>query len=294
MNKKEIFILFFISILIVTIIPLVYADNETSNITQENKTTNFEILNFIPQEFKIGDIQFNILIKNTGDTTLTNVIALITGKGFSTYDIVPIDSLKPGEKSYLLVMGNVKESGNITLTLKINDKLFYQKIKVTDPNSNIIAQQQIEQKLSLDILSVKLKELKDNYTSLSEDYLNKKNNNYDLSGIDLEGELRRLIRESESSIISNKVEQVNISLTLGFEEYNIQKEKLNNAKQIKKSFLSLIKDNMLFFSTIAASIITLFSFYELMKKKQELVSQQLTKKIKLLKENQQKTEEPKP
>ena len=87
--------------------------------------TNFSIASIVPRETKTGDTQFSIQVQNTGTTDLHNVAILVSGYGVSTYDTIPIDTLRPGEKSYVIVMANVREGGNIRLTLKMFDPLFY-------------------------------------------------------------------------------------------------------------------------------------------------------------------------
>jgi len=104
------------------LIPLVFAQDTFQNTSQNisvNSTTEFvnlsnlsimrdiEITKFFPKEVKLGDVQFNIQIKNNLDETLENVFAIVSGKGFSTYDVVPIDSLEPFGKDYIFVNGNV-------------------------------------------------------------------------------------------------------------------------------------------------------------------------------------------
>jgi len=249
---------------------------------EPEQITDFDMTAFVPWEFKVGDAQFSIQIKNTGNVELKNLVCIVTGKGFSAYDIVPIDSLKPDEKSYLLVMGNLKEAGNIDLTIKIYDREFHQRIKVTDPMAKVNEEneqksKEEEQKKAreLNALSGRLEGLKANYTALKNIYDEKKKD-YDIAGIDLDADLKKFIQNAESNIIAGDIKQANISLTLGSEEYTNQRSSLENAKQIKKSMLESIKNNILIFSTIAASIITLITFYEVMKRKKEDVSKKLS------------------
>jgi len=103
----------------------------TENQTSANETNftsvipDIELKNFIPKDFNLGDTQFSIQIVNLKNETINNTSAFVVGKGFSTYDIVPIDSLSPGERGYILVLGNFKESGEINLTVRINQYAFY-------------------------------------------------------------------------------------------------------------------------------------------------------------------------
>ena len=56
---------------------------------------------------------------------------------------------------------------------------------------------------------------------------------------------------------------------MAFEEYETQKNKLDNVKP--KSIINRIRENALIFSTIAGALITFFTLYELLKRKSENV-----------------------
>lgn len=270
--------------------------NETSSVEAK---ANYNLTSFTPKEFKVGDVQFNIQVQNTGNTELKNLMAFISGKGLSSYDITPIDVLKPGEKSYILMTGNLREEGDIPITIRINDKTFTQVIKVIDPNSGVnnaalkaMQEKETGKKAAVAILSQQFEELNKNYTSLDQDYFNKKKENYDLSGISLE-DLKKFLRNAQSSIIAVDSEQANISLTLAFNEYNYQKNKLDQAQKIETSFLDAIKNNVGLLSAIATGIITLFGFYEFVMKKKDTVSEKLKSIKKTEKKEEEKKEEEK-
>ena len=72
--------------------------NQTGNLIEpepeEEPITDYDLTNFIPKEFKLGESQLNIQLQNTGTTELKNLLAFVSGKGFSTSDITPIDILR--------------------------------------------------------------------------------------------------------------------------------------------------------------------------------------------------------
>lgn len=185
--KKEMMILAIVFLTFLFIIPLFTIPSLSQNLSTDiNLTANetsppnqpateksaIEIISFIPQTFKIGDVQFNIKIKNNRNETLNNIIALISGKEFSTYDITPIDSLEENQRDYILVSGNFKESGNITLTIKINEQTFYQNISVINENQADIDEKLKQQQDKIDTLnnlSQQLQDLKQRYSQLETD-----------------------------------------------------------------------------------------------------------------------------
>jgi len=198
-----------------------------------------------------------------------------------------------------LMTGNLKEEGDIPLTIRINDKTFIQVIKVIDPNSQsnqvalkLMQEKEANKKAAITILSQQYEELSKNYTILDEDYSAKKKEKYDLSEVNLE-ELKTFLRNAQSSIIAADPGQANISLTLALNEYNYQKRKLEEAQKIKTSFLDVIKNNIGLLSAIATGIITLFGFYEFVMKKKESVAEKLKSIKRIPDKKEEKKEEEK-
>lgn len=279
--KKEIFFLICVFVALLLIIPIICSqdssDNSATNnstiesITTENITNttlpSIEMIGFIPQTFRLGDVQFNIRVKNNKNDSIFNIVPLISGRGFSTYDIVPIDYLLSGEKDYIIVNGNFRESGNITLTIKINKDIFYQNVLVMDASEEQKKQEE-EKKEILKNLSEKLNELKKNYSALESDYFDKKEMDYDLSKVSLDT-LKNYIKTIDNDILLEDVRDANAKMKLAYEEYQDQKTKLDSTK--KRSLVARLKDNALIFSTIAGALITFFALYELLKRKSENV-----------------------
>ena len=259
--------------------------NETivleENITQGTSVPVLEVLAIIPSEFKIGDVQFNIQIKNNGLEEFNDVIATISGNGFATYDVVPIDLLGSGEKSYIIVSGNFKQEGDIRLTIRINGYLFYQNITVLDPNSGQDANKvkELEKKEAqelkeLEVMKAQLDELQLKLRGLEDEYYEKKSESYDVSGI-VTKDLKSFLRNAQSSLIHGDVEQLKVDLTLASSEYDDQKRNLDSARLIKRSFTSVIKDNAILITTLLGSIMAMVTFFELVKKKKEALYQKV-------------------
>lgn len=294
----------FIFLMLITCLSsIIFADENVSldNISLSNETApeenitilpeiepiiaieNFEVVNVTPKEAEKGDVILSIEVKNTGNVLLENLIPIIVARGFSTYDTTPIDSLKENETDISLVSGNIEESGSILLTIKINDKVFHDKITVLEPKAVDNSEKEKEDEKALNDMAEQIKALKENYKKLEEDFINKQKS-YDVNGVDLE-DLKKYLMDAQSSLISDDVKKTNISLTLGLNEYEDQKYRLDSAQ--KKPFLQKMKDNTLLISGIAAGFITLFSFYELVKKKHEHISNKI-KEIKTKKDIKEK------
>lgn len=314
--KKLVFIFLFLILFNVALAQEEAISAQDQNITSddanatatENLTTNElevkqeqveEIIfkNFIPKEFKLGDAQFSIQIQNNKNETITNVLAFVSGKGFSTYEVAAIESLEPEEKGYILVNGNFKESGLINLTMKIAEKTFYQEVNVLGESEedlkkaeNLLKQQE-EKKKSLSEISSKLETLKQNYSNIETELAQKEKDGYDTTDIKLD-ELKKYIRQTQASILGEHLEDARINFGLATEELNSVEEKIAAAEKLP--FMKRFKEHLIVFSSIAGAIITFFALYELLKKKSKDVATTIGSiKPKTENKEEEKKEEPK-
>lgn len=244
---------------------------------QENETDNstnipvplIEITKFYPDEFKTGDVQFNIQVRNNNNETAYDISAFVTGSGYSTYDIVSIASLEPGDKDYIFVSGHFRDSGNLTLSIKISGEIFYQNVSVANPTNTTQKEledlkEQQEKTNLLNNLSVELKAVKQNLTNLEDEISEKKENNYDVSMVNL-NDLKDYVKSAQTNIFEGDANEARINLNLAIDEYAYQKNRLDNTKTI--SIWSIMKENAVFFTAIAGAIVMFFTLYELLKRK---------------------------
>jgi hypothetical protein len=278
MIKKIIFLIGAIVFLYFVNLGTIIADENSTNnnsniITNSATNADIKIIDFLPKEVYVGDIEFNINVKNNENYTINDIGAYVTGKGFSTYEIITIDYLLPNSTSYILVFGNLKESGNITLTVKIGNKEFHENIMVKNTTIQIDEEKQkLEEeakKQKLFNLSIELEELKNKTNSLETELSIKKDNNYDISSINL-NLLRGYIANIQTGILEKNVEKADISLKLADDEYDYQKSNLDNSKKIPT--INKLKDYAIIFSTLAGAIITFFALSELLKRKGEAIT----------------------
>jgi len=267
---KNQFILFAIGLTILLSLGIIsseanYSNGYDNSTNYSNETqviiTDVSIINFFPKENKIGDVQLNIQIQNNKDEKISNVLPSVSGRGFSTYNVVSIDELGAHEKDYAFVNGNFRESGNVTLTIKINKETFYQNITVADVNA------QAQEKNNKDLLantSSQLEILKKDYSDLESAISTKKDEGYDVSKVNLD-ELKKLLRNVQSDILSENAVQSKVDINIAQDEYSYQKNLLNNAKPI--STVNKLKDYAILFSSIAGAIVLFFTLSELLKKK---------------------------
>lgn len=244
------------------------------------------IKNFIPKQFKIGDVQFNIQVLNNANYTLNNIISLVSGEGYSTYDVTPIESLESREKDYIFVNGNFRKAGNITLIIRINGDVFYQNVSVVS-NEDMDEKQKAEEqrKAILLNLSASLQELEQKYNLLEDEISSKSEDNYDVSKINLD-DLRRIIRDARLDILMENIGGAKINLNLAQQEYSDQKNNLSRAKKIP--FIQRTKDFAIIFSAIAGALIMFFTLSELLRRQGENVFSTMGRIVRLKKDGKKR------
>ncbi|MEK6848473.1 MAG: hypothetical protein AABX65_02480 [Nanoarchaeota archaeon] len=199
-------------------LPLSPAENfSTANNSQTiegDSSISFGVIlrNITPVRFDVGDAQFALLIENIGKEAERNIVPLISGEGFSTFYIVPIEILKSGEKGYALINGNFKKAGNIALKIDLAGASYYFNVSVNNEkeifNSENIKKEKQEILLEL---SKELELLKENYTLLENKIIEKKEQNYDISSVKLD-EARKYIRAAETGILAEDASSARVNI----------------------------------------------------------------------------------
>ncbi|MDO8642288.1 MAG: hypothetical protein Q7R76_01705 [Candidatus Woesearchaeota archaeon] len=229
---------------------------------------DFELVNVTPDDAQTGDVLLKIMIKNSGNTKLENLVPVVVARGFSTYDTIPLKSLTPFRVGELFVSGHIADAGDILLTIKINDKIFYDTIKVIEKES-VSAQERLATEVArekeIGNFTAQVAALKTNYDALEQEVREKKKG-YDLSDIKLD-DLKKYLLAADAAAVNRDLEKLKTNVIQARGEYVDQKERLAAAQ--KKSFMSVIRDNIIFISAIAGGIVTIFAGYELLKKKQQ-------------------------
>ncbi len=240
---------------------------EATNETNMTLTTT-EIVDFIvtvtPTEATQGDVILTVNVENNGTVPLSNLIPVITGKGFSVYNVVPIEEAAPGKIATSYVLGQFSDPGNITLTIKINGKRITQTVAVEGSAQQSAEELEATKKEALAALSGQIEHLEKNYEQL-ESMLQEKQDDYVLADVKLD-KLKEYIRTAQSRMLAGQVKEANMSIILATTEYADVKNTVEHAR--KKSFFDKIRNNILLISSLAGAILTLFAFFEFVKRKQ--------------------------
>lgn len=245
--------------------------------TEPPKVTDYAMTKFAPTSVDKGDVLFNVEINNTGTVALENLVPVIVARGFSTYDSIPIQKLEPGEKDTAIISGAISSEGNILVTVKVGNKVFYQTITVqaTKP-ADETNKVDTETKLAL---TQELADVKAQYLALEKE-LSEKSEKYDTGTVNLDS-LKNYVMEAQTNLYSDDLIKANVTLLNAKTELDDQKNKLENSQ--KKPFLDKLKDNILIISAIAGALLTIFSFYEILRQKQKNIVQKIHE-VKITKE----------
>lgn len=240
-----------------------------------------KLVDIFPKQMNVGDNQLNLYIENTGNIPLENVIAVITGDGISTYDTTPIEELQPEQKSYIIARISAKRAGRIVLTVKLLDDSFERTIYVRDAKAEAAEEQQQQEELRtrnrLAAAGALLTNLTTTYDGVEELYYQKKNQGFDISGIDLR-DAKAYLRDAQASYAKSDVEQTEASLVLLQSELHDLRSLLANVQKPKRTFGQWIKDNSTFVVTVGyilGIIISLFTIIELVKKNKAALQERL-------------------
>jgi hypothetical protein len=250
---------------------------------KQKEIVDFDVPAVIPAQFKVGDVQFNIQVKNRGNTDLKDIVALISGKGYATIDVVGIDVLEPGESSYIIVQGTFRERGSINLSIRIGGRVFYKNVYVIDPNYDAdqakaaaLRKAELAKTKAIQNLTVRVDDLDDSYIALEAELKQKRSEKYDVVDIDL-SDLKVAIRSAKASLAVSDVEGTNAAIILASDEYSYQKRKIDEAEKIEQSFFEKSRNYLLVISSTVGAIVTIFAFWELMKKKKESLGEKVMK-----------------
>lgn len=245
---------------------------EISNLTFNQTPLEYPLVlkSISPSKFNLGEAQFSIRIENIGNSTLENIIPLISAPGFLTSNIIPIDILSPNSTGYLLVSGRFISNGTIPLEIRINSQKLYYNLTI---NPDFVPQ--ISDEIVMNVTS-ELNQLKKEYSIAEKLISNRSDEGYDVSSISLL-DAKKYLREAESALLTSDMVKAKANLKLASDELADQNTRIENAKKL--SWFTKFKSNALAFSAVAGALVTIFAAYELLKKKGTAVHSVVVSKV---------------
>ncbi len=220
---------------------------------------------FFPEEIPLGANQINIVLKNTGTVDLSDVYALISGDGIETTDKIPLAKLKAGDKDYVFAKINAAKNGTIDIVIKLyysgNLKQKYaEQITVLNPE----APKTVEPEFNVTGLTNSLNQLKQRYKELEALYQDKNSQGYPVDIVyDKLRTAATFITQTEANLFGGDYRSVQVNLGVLNTSLNDIEDQLDSAKKQEVSFQQKIKNNLLFYGSLAAAIVSIFTAYRL-------------------------------
>jgi hypothetical protein len=248
-------------------------------------TEQVEVEKIFPASINQGVSQVNVLLQNVGTVNLDDVTVELSGDGITTIEKLPVGRLLVDDQDYAFVKVNATKSGIIDVIIKVfvAGKL---KLKATSQLTVLKATTE-EQKVNVTQISDALAVLKQRYLELEQEYQNKKAEGFPLDIVyDKLRQTSGFITETQSSFFEGNYRKVQANL--GILEGNLADiaTQLKNARRQEETFKDKIKDNLLFFGSLAAAIVSIFTAYKLIEgsvNKKKIL--ELHKKLSVLKKN---------
>jgi len=220
---------------------------------------------FFPNEVPLGETQINIVLKNTGNVNLDDIYATITGNGIETVDKIPLSELKTGDKDYVFAKINATKSGLMDIVIKLyvagNVKHKYvDQIKVLEP----IVQIEQKEEFNATELSSILNLLKQKNKQLEQLYQEKQVQGFPVDiAFDKLRQTSTFITDTESSFFGGDYKRVKANLEVLNNSLADIEEQLNSLKKQEETFKDRLKNNLLFYGSLAAALVSIFTAYKL-------------------------------
>ena len=219
---------------------------------------------FFPNKVMIGETQLNIVLKNTGTVNLDDIYATVSGDGISTLDKIPLQKLNAGDRDYVFAKINASKPGTTDIVLKIyvagNVKFKYvDQLVVNEPVKTALAEV-----INVTQLNSDFEQLKQRYRGLEQLYQDKKTQGYPIELI--YDNLRAVfnhITETQSFLLQGDYKKAQTGLGVISANLEDIEEQLNNAKKEKETLSDKVKNNLLFFGSLAAALVSIFTAYKL-------------------------------
>ena len=219
---------------------------------------------FFPNKVTMGETQLNIVLRNTGTVNLDDIYASVSGDGIAMLDKISVEKLNVGDKDYVFAKINASKSGTIDIVIKIyvagNVKLKYvDQLIVAEPPKTAPADV-----INVTMLNSEFEQLKQKYRDLEQLYQDKKTQGYpvDLIYDNLRAVFNH-ITETQSFLLQGDYKKAQIGLGVISSNLDDIEEQLNEVRKEKETLSGKVKNNLLFFGSLAAALVSIFTAYKL-------------------------------
>ena len=216
-------------------------------ITVSSYDSKIVIASYFPASLQLGENQITFIVANNGSDTIKDISAKVIGEGIQHLSSTTISRLKPGEQDSLTVKLNILKEGEVTASVKIDDKIF--------PLTFAVAQQV---KVNKDELDAKLKELKQKLQEQESLYYTKKADGYLVAEVfDSIKSTKNQLQDAQEKMLTGHLSEAQVDANLLSSAVDDISHSLADAQKPNQTLLSWLKDNSVAVTAIIAAVGTL-------------------------------------
>ncbi len=218
---------------------------------------------FFPNKVPLGETQLNIVLRNTGTVSLKDIYASVSGDEIITMDKISLDKLNPGDKDYVFAKINASKSGTIDIVLKIYVAgavkfKYVDQLVVEEPVKTVPINM-----INVTLLNSEFEQLKQKYRNLEQVYQDKKSQGYPVELIyDNLKAVFGHITETQSFLLQGDYKKAQTGLGVISSNLADAEKQLNDIKKEKETLRDKVKNNLLFFGSLAAALVSIFTAYK--------------------------------
>lgn len=216
-------------------------------LTISSYESKINIASYFPTSLQLKENQVTFIVSNEGQDTIKDVYAKVIGEGVQHLSSTTISRLKPGEQDSLTVKMNVLKEGEITASIKIDEKIF--------PVTFTVAEQV---KVNKEELESKLKELKGKLQAQEDLYYEKKAENYLVAEIfETIKATKKQLQDAQQQILTGNLVDAKVNVDLAGPTIEDITYRLQDAQKPKQTPLIWLKENAVAITAIIAAVGTL-------------------------------------
>ena len=234
--------------------------------------SKIKIASYFPIDLQLKENQVTFLVANEGTETIKDISAKIIGEGVQHLSSTTISRLKPDEQDSLTVKMNVLKEGEISASVRIDEKIF--------PITFAVAEQV---KVNKEELEADLQVLKEKLQVEEDDYYEKKADGYLVSEVfDTIKDVKDQLQDAQEQMLVGHLQEAQVSASLVGSAIADINYRLQDAQKPKQTLLLWLKENAVAITAIIAAVGTLSGLAVRVskgaKKLGEDVKEKLTKK----------------
>lgn len=217
------------------------------SISVSSYDSKINIASYFPTSLQLKENQVTFLVSNGGSEAIKDISAKVIGEGIQHLSSTTISRLKSGEQDSLTVKINVLKEGEVTASVKIDEKIF--------PVTFAVAEQV---KVNKEELELKLADLRKKLQEQEDLYYEKKAQNYLVAEVfDTIKATKKQLQDAQQQILTNHLEDAKVNVDLAAPAIEDIAYRLEDSKKPKQTPLLWLKENAVAITAIIAAVGTL-------------------------------------